>query len=631
MPASLFFRKGGLHIHSEENKTREHYKMKEIILAGLPNCGKSTLFSLLTGIHAVTGNREGVTVTAKSGKMMMKNREKVLLTDLPGIRRIPPRAPDEQLSVARLHDRSYDLLLYVTDVGNLANGLELLRDLLHCPAATCQACMSCEVECQVLLVVNFCDDLIRMGPSSPAYGILPDGMEHTPEKLEKALHELCGIPVCCISGRTQTGIPQLRRVIEKMLENPEQKQTFRLCLEKYRTLSKRPKVSSAHPADRILLSPFWGSIILAMTLTMLFFLTFGPPTGCLTDFIERWTAKTLLPHCASLLYGSSLPVFFADLLCDGILPAVISVIAFLPRLGMLFLCLGILEESGYSARVAHLVHPMMYKIGLSGDAFIPLLLGCGCTVTGVLATRTFSDRTLRRRTLLFLPLISCSARIALYSLLADICMPAYPWIFCLILYLLGFVLLCLFARICKALQKTKENNPAPLPVLRVPSPAVILSDLLDRLRHFLGRIGGIILLSGVLVWLLAHIGLDFRYLPNGGQNTLLERLGAWFVPFLKPLGLGNSAIAVSLLSGVLAKEAFVSTYAIVSGGIPIAQLLSPASAISLAVFYALYLPCTATVCALHSEKVRRGDVIFSCLLCLSVAWLSAFTAYRLFL
>ena len=138
MPASLFFRKGGLHIHSEENKTREHYKMKEIVLAGLPNCGKSTLFSLLTGIHAVTGNREGVTVTAKSGKMMMKNREKVLLTDLPGIRRIPPRAPDEQLSVARLHDRSYDLLLYVTDVGNLANGLELLRDLLHCPAANSQ-------------------------------------------------------------------------------------------------------------------------------------------------------------------------------------------------------------------------------------------------------------------------------------------------------------------------------------------------------------------------------------------------------------------------------------------------------------------------------------------------------------
>mgnify|MGYP000068429463 CR=1 FL=1 len=109
-----------------------------------------------------------------------------------------------------------------------------------------------------------------------------------------------------------------RKVIEKMLENPEQKQTFRLCPEKYRTLSKRPKVSSAHPADRILLSPFWGSIILAMTLTMLFFLTFGPPTGCLTDFIEQWTAKTLLPHCASLLYGSSLPVFFADLLCDGI-------------------------------------------------------------------------------------------------------------------------------------------------------------------------------------------------------------------------------------------------------------------------------------------------------------------------
>ena len=166
--------------------------MKEIVLAGLPNCGKSTLFSLLTGIHAVTGNREGVTVTAKSGKMMMKNREKVLLTDLPGIRRIPPRAPDEQLSVARLHDRSYDLLLYVTDVGNLANGLELLRDLLHCPAATCQACMSCEVECQVLLVVNFCDDLIRMGRRPRHTGFCQTAW-NTPRKNWKKLCTNCAV------------------------------------------------------------------------------------------------------------------------------------------------------------------------------------------------------------------------------------------------------------------------------------------------------------------------------------------------------------------------------------------------------------------------------------------------------
>lgn len=564
----------------------------QAVLIGLPNSGKSTLFQCLTGKRVKTGNRAGVTVDARSAPIPGTDWT---LTDLPGIRTEEGISEDERVTVSRLADSPPDLVLAVCDataVGAQAERLQRLRRALFPQIPT-------------VLVLTFCDELERFPQA-----------EH--------LRGVSTLPIVPVSARTGNGIARLRALFARGATLPQRGTAIVRWADLVQAVGpiavhRRRSVAAW---DRLLLHPLWGVLLFFALTAGTMWLVFGPFVTCLSD---GFSAVFLAPLGAVL---ERLPqTWWKSLLSEGILGGVGSVFGFLPRLLLLFLVQTFLEQSGYLARTATLFDPLLSRFGLRGDAIAPLLLGYGCTVSAVLCTRGMKDAQARKRCACYLPMVACSARIPLCLTVSDAFFPGNGWWICAFLWVasgvvfLGFC--ALDARLCAG-GATLCHADA-LPLLRFPAVGDLLGSACEQLLHFLGRAGGPICLTSVGIWLLSH------FMPGHGgivplEESLLAFLGGAIAPLLAPLGLADWRVVASLLAGIGAKEATLSTLGVLLGvkngnvGAALVQsgILRADSALALLVFYLFYFPCSAT----WSLQTRPRKWFFPLLFAYLFAWLT---------
>lgn len=573
--------------------------MKQAVLIGPPNCGKSTLFRLLTGKHVPTGNRAGVTVEASTAPIPGTDWQ---LTDLPGIRSANPSSADEEVTVQTLASVQPDLVLAVADATALAAQYPILLALhdRYFPAVP------------TVLLLNACDELERPVSASALQRFLPASI----------------LP---LSAQTGMGIDALRA----LFRSPERLPTAAF-LPPERLLELLQRVGGVSKArtrtvarwDRWLLHPILGFGIFALVSVTILWLTFGAVGSFLTD---RFCAFCLSPLFA-LVRRLVLPEWLRALLTEGLLGGVGAVLEFLPRMLLLFLLQTFLEQSGYLARAARLFDPVLKRFGLRGDAITPLLLGFGCSVPAVLCTKGMKDRRAGARCACFLPTVACSARIPLCITVSNAFFPGDGWWICALLWLASGVCFLLFCLLDA--RPWQASAPAcchwdDLPRLRLPSAAEWLNATCEQLVHFFTRAGGTILLTALAVWLLSHTRLGRPGLVPV-SDSLLAQLGGWLAPLLAPIGLQDWRLVAALLAGLGAKEATLSTLGVLleTGGaqgvgtaLLSSGLLSARSAFSFLVFYLLYAPCTATLSV--QPRPRKW------LLPLGFAYLLALAVYRL--
>lgn len=570
---------------------------RQAVLVGPPNCGKSSLFRLLTGRRVKTGNRAGVTVEALTARIPGTGWD---LTDLPGLRSRSAASEDERVTVSFLSETPPDLVLAVCDATQLAGQGPLLhgfhRELF--PGVP------------VVLVLNVCDELTRF-PTPAVFSGFP-------------------VPVFPISARSGEGIEALRALFLPSATLPDAcvpsgAWVDRLC----RTVGPVSPARLRRVAswDRLLLSPVLGALLFVALTVGILWLVFGPPGSLLTD---RFASLCLSPLAAWL---GRLPVgaWLRSLLCEGILGGVGAVLGFFPQLLLLFLFQTFLEQSGYLARASRLFDPLLSRFGLRGDAITPLLLGFGCSVPAVLCTRGMKDACARRRCARYLPAVACSARIPLCLTVSNAFFPGKGWWICALLWVASGAVFLLF---CAADAKLDRHAAPPvchrdaLPLLRLPSLSELLGAVCEQLVHFFSRAGGLILLSSVGVWLLSHFCPGQAGMVPAEQSALAV-LGGWFAPVFLPQGLNDWRIVSALLCGACAKEAALSTLGVLlgaSGGDVGAALLSSGildarSACALLVFYLFYFPCAATWSVQKRPRRWWGPLLF--------AYLASALVYRI--
>lgn len=639
----------------------------EIALVGMPNCGKSTLFNALTGKHARTGNRAGVTVSLTKAKL--RGARHITLTDLPGIYAPAAGSEDEALTHRTLQTDPPDLLLFVADGTQLSRALELLAAL--------------RVGRRAVLAVNMCDELEKAGTVLDA----------------RKLSDILDLPVFAVSARSGRGVPELAQYLKEIGESaPRARQdpahtatsarqdplpanlfpagaksrqsakyppirgefcekgtpagcagcilwrtpTGQNALSGDRTGQKSavgapggvalsalppppPRGRLQNAADRLFLIPWTGIPCLLLLLAATLFFSFGAPGALLSG---KFSALLALPLSRLVfLLAGRLPPFLSAFLREGVLAGTLAVLDFAPRLFLLFLFLTVMEDSGYLARAGALAAPVLRFFGLSGDAAVPLLLGVGCSVPAVLSVRHIRDGATRRLSLLLLPFIPCSARLPVIAVLSALFF-ASPFAARVIPVLGGVLLFLLFA-----FALSRGSRPAPfvgeLPRYRFPSVQNVLRVAARRTGHFLGKAGGVIPLAAAVLWLLSHIT------PHGAPTdatdlSLLAALSGKLSPLFAPLGFGNWQAVAALISGIAAKETVLSALAVFAGGDlgGLTGMFSPRGALSFLCFFATYTPCVATLGAIRREGGWRA--LWKCLFfSFSGAYALAFLVYHL--
>ncbi len=681
-----------------------------IYLVGAPNTGKSTLFGALCGRYARAGNREGVTVQAETVRARLiraPGRPMVWLTDLPGIRVVPPKAPDETVSVRALAAaQAGSVAVFVADAGRLAAGLNLFLSLT---AYLRSVRPDGGVGLRFVLAVNGCDKLRRAEETINQRDekaihrqarALPSSDMAVPSETDslvdvRELSALLGMPAAGVSAVKHKGLAELSVLLADMdsarpiarlsapaepfaVEGGRGRKPYTVPSVPAGGWRHSPSLTGEEMAGRVLLGQVpppsgrrmaldrlltrgpVGVAVLCLVFAGLMTFVFGPPGLALDALLSR--GQTLLMRGLDRL-PTGTPAWVSSLLTEGIGGGVGAVLSFLPRLFLLWLGLGILEETGYLPRAARLADPFMRRLGLCGEALIPLLLGFGCTVPAVLTTRTVADGRVREKTLGLCCLVTCSARMPLFSLLSQAFFSSYrcgSLLFCGGMYLCSALVVLLTACLTRLLSRFRQRRPAnpsadrsanpsadrsvnlhatggagartaapgqeeqtdtderPLPDIKLPSPRAVLQACGRHLLDFLGRVGGVIFLTSLLAWLLLHTTLRLHWTDCPGADSLLLSLGGLLAPLLAPVGLDHPAVAASLLAGIGAKESIVAVLAVClsgaclpggspSGGSGLSQALAasgwltPRSALSLGLFAAFYIPCTAALGSLTCE------------------------------
>ena len=397
--------------------------------------------------------------------------------------------------------------------------------------------------------------------------------------------------------------------------------------------SKEHKRSMA--IDKILTGKYTAFPVFFGVMFLVFWLTFGVIGSTLSDLLASGIdAFTNLADRALTAYGIN-PVVHS-LLIDGVFAGVGSVLTFLPLIVVLFFFLSILEDTGYMARVAFVMDRVLRKIGLSGRSFVPMLIGFGCSVPAIMATRTVSSDRDRKMTILLTPYMSCSAKIPIYAVFAAAFFPKHKALVMITLYVFGILLSIIMALILK--NTAFKGNPVPfvmeLPNYRLPSPKSVALLLWDKAKDFLQRAFGIIFVATIVIWFLQNFDTRLNVVENSA-DSLLAMIGRVVAPIFEPLGFGDWRAATSLISGFTAKEAVISTMAVLletnlaNLGGTLSAMFTPLSAVSFLVFTLLYTPCVAAIASIRRElgsKIQTaGVVILQC----GVAWICAFLVFRI--
>lgn len=676
---------GKYHVKADEHPLPKD-EILTFALVGNQNCGKTTLFNQLTGSNQHVGNFPGVTVDRKEG--MIKGYPDTRVTDLPGVYSLSPYSSEEIVTRQFVFNEKPKGIINIVDATNIERNLYLTMQLmeLNIPMVLALNMMDEVRENGGSVRINQLESMLGI-PVIPISAIKNQGVD---ELIEHAVHvaryqerpgrqdfcdpedhggsvhrclhgimhliedhaESAGIPVRFAAAKVAEGDAEMEKslhleqneieMIEHIVSQMEEERGIdraaaiadmrfdfiqRICRQTVVKPAESKERIRSRKIDTILTGKYTAIPTFILIMGAVFFLTFNVIGAVLQNLLEKGIDH-LTVQVDHLLTVWSVNSVVHSLVINGIFKGVGSVLSFLPIIVVLFLFLSLLEDSGYMARVAFVMDNPLRKIGLSGRSIVPMLVGFGCTVPGIMASRTLPSERDRKMTILLTPFMSCSAKLPIYAFFAAAFFPKYKALVMVGLYVAGILTGILVAHIIRKTLFKGEAVPfvMELPNYRMPAVKNVLQLLWEKAKDFLQRAFTVIFVATIVIWFLQSFDLHFN-LTADSQNSILAVVAGLIAPVFAPLGFGDWRISTALISGFMAKESVVSTLSVLTGSIDVIhKILTPASALSLLIFCLLYTPCVAAVSSVKRElggKWAIAVVVGQCV----VAWIMAALVY----
>lgn len=678
---------GKYHVKADEHPLKEGTKI-HFALAGNQNCGKTTLFNQLTGSNQHVGNFPGVTVDRKSG--CIKGNELTEVVDLPGIYSLSPYTSEEIVSREYILNEHPEGIINIIDATNIERNLYLTMQLMELNVPMVLALnMMDEVrgnggtvyinEMESMLGIPVIpisaaknegiDELINHALHVAMYQEHPGRMDFCEENdhngaVHRCLHGImhliedhaktANIPVRFAATKlvegderildklelTQNEKEMLEHIICQMEEERNMdraaaiadmrfsfiKKLVRACVVKPHESKERER---SRRIDKVLTGKYTAIPAFVGIMALIFYLTFHVIGGGLQELLENLIEKlsVLVQQGMTAIHVNDV---IQSLVLDGIFQGVGSVVSFLPIIVTLFLFLSLLEDTGYMARVAFVMDKLLRRIGLSGRSIVPMLIGFGCSVPGVMASRTLPSQRDRKMTIMMVPFMSCTAKLPIYGFFANAFFPGKEAIVMIILYFTGIFVGIITAMILKQTKFKGEAVPfvMELPNYRMPGLKNVMQLLWEKAKDFLEKAFTVIFLATIIIWFLQTFSLHLSVVTDS-KDSILAVIAGLIAPIFKPLGFGDWRISTALMTGFIAKESVVSTLSVLFKSTEgLFEILTPAAAAALLVFCLLYTPCVAAIASIKRELGVKWAGVIMLMQCV-IAWICAFLVYSL--
>lgn len=652
-------------------------------LAGNQNSGKTTLFNQLTGSNQHVGNFPGVTVEKKEG-IIRKNKD-ASVVDLPGIYSLSPYTAEEIVTRDFLIKDKPDGIINIVDATNIERNLYLTLQLieLNIPIVVALNMMdavtssgsyidieklSHELGVAVVPISasknQGIDNLIKKAFEIAKEKVRPKKMDFCEGHVHRAIHAVAhlvedhaqnmGISMRFAATRLVEGDEQIEKSLklsanEKNILNhivnemEEELGTDReaaladmryafienVCKKAVFKNKESKEQQRSIKIDNILTHKHFAIPIFLLIMCVIFYLTFGLIGSYLSELLELAISSFTNFTDAALAHFGLSPTIHS-LIIDGIYAGVGSVLSFLPLIVVLFFFLSLLEDSGYMARVAFVMDKLLRKIGLSGRSFVPMLIGFGCSVPAILASRTLPSERDRKMTIVLTPFMSCSAKVPIYAIFVAAFFAQNKALVMISLYVLGMIVAILSGLLLK--NTVFKGDPVPfvmeLPAYRLPSFKTIMMHVWEKAKDFITRAFTVIFIASLIIWLLQSFDLRFNMVSDSSES-MLASIGTFIAPIFKPLGFGNWQSSTALITGLTAKEAVISTFQVLMGGdMSLTDLFTPLSAVAFLSFTLLYMPCVAALAAMKREMGAKY-AFFAITYQTGIAWIVAFLVYNI--
>lgn len=579
--------------------------MINVALLGNPNVGKTTIFNAITGLNQYVGNWPGVTIEKREGNF----GKDIKITDLPGIYAMDTFSNEEKISKNFLEEESVDVIVNVVDASSISRNLYLTTQLM-------------EYKKPMVVLLNMID-------SAQAKGIKIN--------IDKIQNEL-GCIVIPMVAKKGVDSEKLKYAIKSIYKKPTtykiyseiESETYAQIddiLKRSTTIIKDKKKTISEKIDNVCLNPILAYPIFIGLLYTLFKFTFDWVGGPLQELSGGWIETYIQSPVSEMLANSS--EWFYSLIVDGVIGGIGGTLPFFPLIFTLFLGITLFEDSGYMARIAFLMDKIMSKVGLSGKAFIPMIMGAGCSSPAIMATRTLENEQDRKITALIAPLMTCGAKLPIYAMFVSIFFPNNEPLVIMSLYLLGIVVAIFVALFLNNTQKNKEHDPfiMELPKYSLPTISSLLKNTWQKSKGFLIRVCTIMFAMSVVIWSLSSFNLGG--FTSEINESFLAYVGNIVAPLFAPLGFGDWRAGVSIITGLSAKEIVVATMEVLYGDLNavLPTLFTGLSAYGFLVFSALYTPCIAALATMQKEygtKMAIASFVYQFVL----AWAGAFYVYQ---
>ncbi|MGI6205409.1 MAG: ferrous iron transport protein B [Anaerovoracaceae bacterium] len=678
---------GKYHVKADENPVPEGEKLT-FALAGNQNCGKTTLFNAMTGSNQHVGNFPGVTVDRKDG--VIKNHPETLVTDLPGIYSMSPYSSEELVTRQFLLNEKPKGIINILDASNIERNLYLTLQLLelNIPMVVALNMMDEVRENGGSIRINEMEEMLGV-PVVPISAAKNEGIEELidhcvhvakyqerPGRLdfckdddspEGAVHrcihgimhlisdhaDKAGVPVRFAASKIAEGDQMVIDILDLDENEKEMIEHIVLQMEKERGLDRaaaiadmrfrfiqnlcdatvvKPRESKEHErsrkADKILTGKYTAIPAFIGIMALVFWLTFNVIGAWLSDLLGMGidALAGLTQTGLEAVHANSV---IQSLVIDGIFNGVGTVLSFMPIIVTLFFFLSMLEDSGYMARVAFVMDKLLRKIGLSGRSIVPMLIGFGCTVPGVMASRTLPSERDRKMTILLTPYMSCSAKLPIYGFFTAAFFPGHGALVMVILYFTGILVGIIAALVMKKTKFKGEAVPfvMELPNYRMPGLKNVARLAWDKAKDYIQRAFTIIFVATIVVWVLQTFDVHLNVVSSS-QQSMLAVIAGFIMPIFKPLGFSDWRISTALLTGIMAKESVVSTLSVlIPTRAELYSVLTPLSTVSLLVFCLLYTPCVAAIASIRKElggKMAIGVALWQ----FGIAWVVSFIVYN---
>ena len=674
---------GIFHDSSDEHPLPEDTVLS-FALAGNQNCGKTTLFNQLTGSNQHVGNFPGVTVSRKSGAI--RNHPNTEVVDLPGIYSLSPYTSEEIISRQYILREKPKGIINIVDATNIERNLYLTMQLIELDVPIVLAVnMMDELRGNGGSIrINAMEEMLGI-PVVPITAAKNEGVD---ELVEHALHvakyqespgrkDFCSeedhggavhrclhaimhliedhakradLPVRFAANKLIEGDPRVIRALQLTGNEEEMVEHIILQMEEERGLDRAAAMADmrfsfiekvvrnavvkpvqskererSERIDRILTGRYTALPAFIGIMALIFVLTFNIFGASLQGLMERGIGF-VSGKLDDVMTSMNVNEVIHSLITEGILPGVGTVLSFLPIILILFFFLSLLEDTGYMARVAFVTDKPLRRIGLSGRSIVPMLIGFGCSVPGIMASRTLPSKRDRKLTILLIPFMSCTAKLPIYGFIVSAMFPGKGALIITAIYCFGILMGILMALLSKKTVFRGEAVPfvMELPNYRLPGLKNVLRLIWEKAKDFLVRAFTVIFIATIVIWFLGNFDFNLNMVEK--SKSILTVISGWFAPLFAPLGFGDWRIVTALITGFMAKESVVSTLQVLLAGAPLLTVISPAAGISLLVFCLLYTPCVAAIASVRRELGAKWAVSIVGLQCL-IAWVTAAVVY----